>query len=368
MSTKTDKIREHATAKAREIVKNPKFFSELAKRFMEKEKLYKAQILLLVSLKLEIESYLKKNHSEKVGTKTKINKSIETELKAEESKPSIYLAHYTSVETIYSILEKYQPPKEKKDYQKHSCQENKVDSKDGAEKNANILSGLRLSDASYSNDPSEGNYLKKEIARDYKWLNDAKKTTNAFICSFVSGKDGIGDKITYWQAYGKDGLGCSIQLPLDSYNEVVYRVLYGKDEVQKAKDHFKKYFEFGQKLYNKLPEKNRKDFVKKFWLKFDEIKFLYKDAGYEHEYEYRLVKISKNPEEEFIPKHPYLRRYVLDNCLRVNNILASGSKVVIGPKVINTTRLRQHLTRLAQAKELYGPQFISSKIPYRKVW
>ena len=370
MSTKKEKIREFA----KETVKRG--FFKLAEEYKEKGNVFRAKIYLCSSLKLEVESYHKKNHSAEI----KRDKTIKTE---EESRSVIYFAHYTSVETIYSILEKYQPQREKKENQGHNNQKNKFDSKEDSEKNANISSGLRLSDASYSNDPSEGNYLKKEITKDHQWLNDAKKSTDGFVCSFISGNEHIGDKVTYWQAYGKDGLGCALQLPLTcnvkydktgkiikkGWEQILNPVLYGKDEVQKVKDHFKEYFDFGKKLYNlSRDETSKKDFATDFWKIFDRIKYLYKHNGYEHEKEYRLVQVSKNPQEKFVNKNPYLQRYILDSRLKTENILASGSKIVLGPKILKTFRLCQHLKNLAKAKGLYGPQFTSSKIPYRKVW
>ena len=103
----TEKIRENARKPARDFFKRRELL--LAKRYKEKGDLYKAKIHLFASLRLEIESYLEKNHSAKIEAKTEQDKTIK-----EESRSDIYFAHYTSVETIYSILEKYQTPQKKR--------------------------------------------------------------------------------------------------------------------------------------------------------------------------------------------------------------------------------------------------------------
>ena len=256
-------------------------------------------------------------------------------------KEDLYFVHYTDVKTIYTILKN--------------------------DKNGES-NGLRLSDASYSNDPSEGNYLRNILSRTYPWLKNAEQKTNAFVCSFVSGKnEDVRDKITYWQAYGKNGLGCSIQLPRYSYNGVFDRVLYGDSEAKKVEEEFKDYFELAGKLYKASPNQNGKDFVREFWGAFDKIKFLYKDKGYEHEKEYRLIKISEESKERFTHEHPFLKRYIFDAQLEAKKVLESGSCVTIGPRVMNKDRLCQYLKKLAKEREIYGPQFTFSKIPYRKI-
>ena len=261
--------------------------------------------------------------------------------KEKEKEKELYFVHYTDVKTIYKILKN--------------------------DKNGES-NGLRLSDASYSNDPSEGNYLRDILSRTYPWLKNAEQKTSAFVCSFVSGKNkDVRDKITYWQAYGKDGLGCSILLPCNSYNGVFDRVLYGESEAKKLEEEFKGYFDFVGKLYKQFPNRYRRRFVREFWGAFDKIKFLYKDKGYEHEKEYRLIKISEESKERFTNEHPYLKRYIFDAQLEAKKVLGSGSRVTIGPRVMNKDRLCQYLKKLAKEREIYGPQFTFSKIPYRKI-
>ncbi len=300
-------------------------------KYAEHEKFKEFIDILSIILKSEVKNYYKKS----------ISKNVSDKMTSE-----IYLAHYTSMETIYSILK---PQIEQQ------------------------MSGLRLSDASYSNDPSEGNYLKDNLIKNYPWLKDSGQDTDAFVCSFVSGEDSnIGDKITYWQSYGKDGLGCSLQLSqktdlLEKLDPVLY-----EDDFEHLIAYFKDYFELGGLLHSQFSsDTDKKYFALRFWKAFDKIKFLYKHKGYEYEKEYRFIKTSSDSEEikeDFKNTPPYLRRYIFDEQLSSKKILTSGSKITIGPRVMNSSRLRKYLKNLAKQSGYIGPQFTCSEIPYRKVW
>ena len=269
----------------------------------------------------------------------------------------LYLAHYTDIATIHSILTKQQKIKK------------------SINENQKVLNGLRLSSAVYSNDPTEGSYLKNELVKHYEWLDFAKRETDAFFCSFVSSTTdkNIGDKITYWQSYGKDGLGCSIQLSDSFKKDIFHRVLYEKDDIHEVKNKFEAYFKLGKKIYQdykkyQFSDKYIKDFVTKFWKAFDKIKFLYKHEGYKYENEYRIVKVPKEKKEikeikeEFVIQRPHLKRYILDERLSVNEVFISGSKIFIGPRVFNKKYLRDYLAKLYS-----NASFTISEIPYQKV-
>lgn len=258
------------------------------------------------------------------------------------SKENLFFAHYTSVQVMHSILKKR-------------------------------IEGnyLRLYGAFSTNDPSEGLYLRDELANEYKWLKDAELSTDAFICSFVSDGKGIGNRITYWQSYGRDGLGCSIQLPQNcSIKDSLYPILYGKEEADKVKYEFKDYLELGSKIHDFYTDKSEKEnFATAFWKVFDKIKFSHKHEGYEYEKEYRMIKIPDTDGEikdDFRSENPYYRRYILDEELQANRLLTSGAEVFIGPRVTNGERLCEYFEKLAKEAKLDGV-FTPSQIPYRKI-
>ena len=158
-----------------------------------------------------------------------LKERMQSYLKELSSDSDVYLAHYTSVDTIYSILKDYRPE----------------------DKKAKVKQGgyLRLYDAFSLNDPCEGKYLKAELSKTYNWLDTANDETEAFVCSFVSGKKPIGNELIYWQSYGKDGLGCSIQLAPNKIPKIVVeklnRVMYLKADIRRVKKTFREYLEVG---------------------------------------------------------------------------------------------------------------------------
>ena len=230
------KLEENQKSRQNEI----KLYNE-EKRFEELEKLKKLEkflrldkmgSLVIDDLKKEVNNYLKKKHGiNNSGTKNKKEHVIDN---SDTSDEELYLAHYTDIATIHSILIEQQKINQEK-----------------TNKSQNILNGLRLSSAVYSNDPTEGSYLKNELVKHYEWLDFAKRETDAFFCSFVSSTTdkNIGDKITYWQSYGKDGLGCSIQLSDSFKKDIFHRVLYEKDDIHEVKNKFEAYFKLGKKIY-----------------------------------------------------------------------------------------------------------------------
>ncbi len=302
----------------------------------------------------ELNEYIKHEKWQEISLL--FSQRLDSEIKnyIKEGQPlDVYLAHYTNLETVFSILNEHK-------------------NNEGNQNLESDISGLRAYDAFSLNDPKEGAYLKKQLEKDYKWLKKAKQDTEVFVCSFVSGDKNIGDNLKFWQAYGTDGLGCSIQPPLNFCNEALDPALYGSSETQKIKERFKDYFELGEKIYKQLHnEKKKKSFAAEFLKLFDRLNFLCKSSAYESEKEYRFVMPS-SPESDikyhFKSEGPYLRRYILDPRLSADKILGSNSKVIIGPRVEGKQKLCQNLKKLAQKRGLLGPEFTPSKIPYRKVW
>jgi len=271
-------------------------------------------------------------------------KKRELEKIEEKAKEQLYLAHYTSVETVFSIIEN----KDKE------------------------MDGLRLYDAFYLNDPSEGEYLKAKLEENYGWLKNAEDT-EAFICSFVGREEGCEDRLMYWQSYGKRGLGCSILLSEYFPTAGTFcPVLYGQEEADKVKRTFRGYLELGDKLIHECAKnEEEKGVAVEFWKAFDEIKFMYKDSSYADEREYRMIKTPKEDGEikyDLRSEGPYLRQYIADKRLGANKILTSGSKITIGPAVRRANHLCENLKKFAKMRGIAGPSFSTSRIPYQKFW
>lgn len=271
------------------------------------------------------------------------------------SKKNIHLAHYTSLETIYSILEKQKKYKNKKN-----------------KESINKENGLRLYDVDTLNDPTEGKIISKSLLtkrHDYlKNAEDAKSSDiiNTFICSFVSGAENIGDKLQYWQSYGQDGLGCSIQLSPKQDKKKFYEVFYNEKIEESI---INKYLDLGKELHKKLPSKEQENFANNIFKSINWMTFLYKSADYEQEKEYRYIQTSsENIKFHFKEDGPYLREYILSPDLNAEEFLITNSKITIGPRVHDSDRICKYLKALAEQAGLPGPCFKPSKIKYRKIW
>ena len=289
--------------------------------------------------------------------------------KKNELKSGYYLAHYTSLETIYSILKNH---KEEINNEKNVLNFIQSVLKNRKKKEEVQFSSnyLRLYDYSYVNDPNEGMYLKNELKKNYKSLETIKEdiNTESFICCFIHGKKDIGDKLKYWWSYGRDGLGCSIQISAGFEEAIFHPVFYGSSEIEDIKKKFKHYFEFIDRLEKNLNSEELKMlFIKELWKAFDKIRFLHKDEAYKSEKEYRCIKFPKTASDikyHFKKEGPYLRSYLSIPELKADNLLGKDTTITIGPKVINKKKLRYRFEQLANQSGL-EVKFSISKIHYR---
>jgi len=139
------------------------------------------------------------------------------------SKDKLKVCHFTSTDALYSILD-YSLGKK--------LEENKKD-----EKKKNVL---RAYNAIYMNDPSEGKALieyshkhpNKKIPDltkffkdgEYNWIDhDAAKSV--YSISFTEDNDSL----TLWRAYGRDGRGTGIVIPVSSLKQSDETNLIGRD-------------------------------------------------------------------------------------------------------------------------------------------
>lgn len=268
----------------------------------------------------------------------------------------VCFAHYTSIETLYSLIGSY--PDKLQNSDKHSI----------------IREGLRLYDAFYLNDPKEGKFLAKgkTIKSIFKKNGVPPDETNSFICSFVRGEDDVGDKLEYWQSYGKGGLGCSIQLSeYYEHKNHLECVFYGKSKIKELENELGEIIELANIFYDKLNNTGKEKFATDYWKCFDKVKFLFKSNDYKYENESRLVKVIEDTSEvkfDFKKDGSYLRRYYFDQRLETSKLLISGTRIFIGPAVRKAKHLCANLKEFATKKGFAGPEFISSNIPYQKFW
>lgn len=310
---------------------------KLADDYLRQGNIRSAKSAFLDELKEEVSSYYK----EKVE---KLN---------DESPSPIYLAHYTDAETIYSILDDY-----KKDNPSY----------------------LRLYEASSLNDPDEGKHMRKKLKEilgtNHRGSEGAIDYTDFFICSFVSSDHDskIGDRLRYWQSYGKDGLGCSIRISLKDRKGFI-PISYGEEtDINNLEPYLQPYLEWKEKLLEQYKNEDQTNFTTEIYKALAQLMFSYKSHHYKHEEEFRYIKTpnsSKEIEYHFKSegpylKGPYLRKYILEDNLEAKKIL-TGSMIYIGPRVPKKKSFCRKLEQLAKSKGL-EVTFRCSEVRYRKVW
>ena len=285
-------------------------------------------------------------------------KNINTEKAFKVTLP-VQLAHYTSLETLYSILDSARKHREAR--------------------TPGSADGLRLYETKTLNDPAEGKHLKDFLAKSYSWIDRASDdAASAFICSFVSDSEAsntnmeIGDDLMHWNAYGEDGLGCSICYEPNQSDLLHYsHVVYDEKGAGQIAEHFKDFLELGETLCNLFDKpEQKKYFATRFWNEFDKVKFLCKSIHYKHESECRVLIFPGEQGKQyyhFNPKGLNLREYTTGEILSTSRIFKSNSQVFIGPRVQNKDSLIQNFEGLARQAGIQGVEFLPSSIPYRKI-
>jgi hypothetical protein len=283
------------------------------------------------------------------------------EIHVESIEPPKILYHYTSVNTLLTILEKVE--------------------------NKKII--LRGTHVKYLNDYSEFSYgtqVLNELIKDYEdqnpgieiksdkitendWMNysnpDLFGLSKTFFTSFSSNQDNL----PMWNLYGDSGKGVSIGFDIDQLNTLKNiknnsfkwaKCKYGKKEFKKRLYENKKVGEILYKIF---------DFNKKSRSYFGDINpkgvfyalCQYKDPAYDYEKEYRLIRTSRDAKISI--QNELSKPYV------ENEIPTSAIKeIVIGPcKDLDLTKntIEIALQNAGIAKK--DVEIIQSKAPFRKI-
>lgn len=137
--------------------------------------------------------------------------------RVESDETEIYLVHYTSLATLYSIIEK-QIEWTRRHEQSTGPPRGVAPQETSLE--VDILPELgpcfRLYDSAHVNDPQEGRYFTHHVPEEHKWLEQFD-THRAYIGSFILPRtttDDAGDNLVFWRTYGREGEGCSISLAI----------------------------------------------------------------------------------------------------------------------------------------------------------
>ena len=288
--------------------------------------------------------------------------------------------HYTSIGTLVSML---QHTTEDKDHVTNK--NNHVNNR----KN-NIL---RAYDSVHFNDPNEGKFFDRNSSKDYKLLL-GKEQHHAYVASFIrpSSKDKNGDmddNLVFWRTYGKDGEGCSLSLMIDS--SCLQKVVYGQDQMIKNMEDFvpmlcglSKLKISIEKIHPAAQKLLETKIAEITWESLEKIRYLYKSEAYKYENECRFILTESDIDKDKKDKgdqekgrqirYEYwrnsnpacLRHYYEHEKLKMESMLTTGSRIVLGPCVSEVDDVRRSIKNLLERASLFGIDVIDSGIDYRK--
>ena len=239
---------------------------------------------------------------------------------------------------------------------------------------------LRLYDSVSFNDPEEGTYFDRILAlpQEHAWLLDERGHSNhAYITSFIrppsDGKTDGSDDLVFWLSYGDRGEGCSLKVAVKPNR--LRKVLYGPAHGDRIREPLLPILEaIGPLAATSFPVK--KLLASTVWESLETIRYLYKSEAHEHEKECRFVVPQSSVGQQHLVFRPEwqqhslvkLRHYVMHRDLDARNIMASNSRITIGPSVAHPESVLLYLETLKQRAGWTGshPEITVSRIPYRK--
>lgn len=245
----------------------------------------------------------------------------------------------------------------------------------------NATGKLRMSNAGYMNDPTEGETLLEFLSDGKRKSADVypHEVSNTYLSSFTTAID----VLPMWSMYGSDGQGCCLvfknnyfdyaneHMPTDfllcenenDERNYLYRVCYlshTSKEIEIAYEVFdtEKESDLSKVLIGTIEElkehyarivemKKERDpqIDKTMMVILDQIRFLFKSAAYAHERELRFVRYSTKPlldENSWVVPQLYVE---VEKPLEYEQI-------IFGPKVEQTNRIAPYLVYTGKVKEI----------------
>ena len=264
-----------------------------------------------------------------------------------------FLVHYTSLDTLFSLLDRDNP-----EY-------------------------LRLYDTIHSNDPTEGaffnDHLKSHAPEIHSSLPDLilnPQPGYAYISSFIRAYDETErDKLVYWLAYGRNGNGCSIAIPYSDFSPElpIVPVQYGKAAVTESAQKLISFFQsFPPPVKHYFsPTKSGSASSSPFNV-FRSIPYFHKPSSYSYEAECRLFlsPVDRLSDPKYQPivatdGTPAVRHYVEHKAMHLQGILFTGTVITLGPSIPDRQNVQRAVYALLHHHRLMGPDVVCSKIPYR---
>ena len=265
----------------------------------------------------------------------------------------LFLVHYTSLDTLFSMLDRDKP-----DY-------------------------LRLYDTIHSNDPTEGVFFRDHLKNTFPSVH-AKLPPfildphpgYAYISSFVRAyKEAERDKLVYWLAYGGNGYGCSIAIPYSGFSPElpILPIQYGKSRVRRTADKLIAFFHsFPPSIQQYFDPSMMPEASPSLFNVFSSIPYFHKPRSYAYEAECRLFlsPLDRLCDPKYQPRYgsggrPSVRHYVEHDPLQLGGVLFTGTKITLGPSIPEPENVQRAIYALLHHHRLMGPDVVCSRIPYR---
>ena len=265
----------------------------------------------------------------------------------------LFLVHYTSLDTLFSMLDRDNP------------------------------GYLRLYDTIHSNDPTEGVFFRDYLKSAYPSVHARLPSFilyphpgYAYISSFVGEyKKAERDRLDYWLAYGRNGYGCSIAIPYSDFSPdlPILPIQYGKSAVKRTAQNLISFF-------NSFPPSIQQYFAPSMsagessppFNVFSSIPYFHKPRSYSYEAECRLFlsPIDRLCDPKYQPRYtsggiPAVRHYVEHDPLRLEGIFFTGTVITLGPSIPERENVQRAIYALLRHHRLMGPDVVWSTIPYR---
>lgn len=279
-----------------------------------------------------------------------------------ENKKDNCVIHYTSISALESMLQNA----------------SKGDKK----------SSLRMYDSVHLNDPDEGSYFinNLNLPKKFDWLVK-RDVSHAYITSFILPKNeskrkienekNMGNNLIFWQAYGNEGEGCSLALPVPRCQ--LQKVLYGDKKVKRTSKALRSILDSLEPLViikdPSIGESVKEKLAKVIWESLEKIRYLYKNEAFDYESECRLVVTESDisdkdkicfDDRDRKDSPSRMRHYYEHEELMIDKLLITGSSITLGPCVSYPYNVEYYLKTLMRRANLAGPKIKHSKISYRK--
>ena len=287
-----------------------------------------------------------------------------------------FLAHYTTVDTLFSMLSCPVEPNRRFSLSSSAPTE-ELDKDSGF---------LRIYDTYNCNDPQEGQYFLNAKPVRHRFSSNHpdlwklfldRSRLPAYVTSFraVPKIEDI-DDLVFWRTYGKDGQGCAIVFPksfLDSSTPIL-RVKYGKKSVLSTFDRLLNVFDSLASVKSLEKIEHAETNVPRYvTASLSPIPYLHKSDDYKFESEVRVVVpfVDLSPRALFCHRihDPQsglkLRHFANHPELHVRNILKTDSTIILGPAVRARENVKFVLKHRLVNIGLVGTRICESKIIFR---